>query len=41
MGEDIEIHYGEKYIKIEAPAIRGKTAATIIHNFEKVKFTHL
>ena len=37
--EDVELHYTEKYAKIETPAMQGKKSATIIHYFDKVKFT--
>ena len=37
--EEVELHYREKYAKIETPAMQGKKSATIIHYFDKVKFT--
>ena len=37
--EDVELHYTEKYAKIETPAMQGKKSATIIHYFDKVKCT--
>ena len=37
--EDVELHHKEKYAKIETPAMQGKKSATIIHYFDKVKFT--
>ena len=36
--EDVELHYREKYTKIETPAMQGKKSATIIHYFDKVQF---
>ena len=36
--EDVEIHYNEKYIKIDAPPVENKLASTVICDFNQVKF---
>ena len=39
--EDIEVHQSEKFVKIEIPATRKKSAVTIIHDFGQVRLYNL
>ena len=39
--EDVEVHQSERYLKIEIPATRNKSAVTIIHHFGQVKLYNL
>ena len=36
MREGVDLNYQQNYIKIEAPALDGKTPATMIHEVSKV-----
>ena len=40
MRQDVSLDYRDNLIKIEAPAIEGKTPASLIHHTE-VKFSFL
>ena len=39
--EDVEMHKSEKFVKIEIPATRNKSAVTIIHHFGQVILDNL
>ena len=36
MQEDVALHYSDNYMKIEAPAVDGKTTATIMYDTAQV-----